>query len=289
MKKRKVVKIGEKLVGEGQPTFVVAEAGINHNGDINIAKKLIDMAVFAGCDAVKFQKRAVDVVYTPEELARPRENPFGSTNGDLKRGLEFGIQEYQEIDKYCKQRGIMWFASPWDSKSVDFLEKFNVPCYKIASASLTDDLGLKYIKSKRKPIILSTGMSTTKQIKHAMKVLGEKNLILLHCTSTYPSKDEELNLNVILWLKKTFSCPIGYSSHSAGIMEPVVAVTLGACMVEKHITLDRAMWGSDQPASLEPNGLNRMVRDIRLVPMCLGDGQKKVYDSEIPIMKKLRK
>lgn len=286
---KKRVKIGNKWVGEGEPTFIVAEIGINHNGDINLAKKLIDMAVFAGCDAVKFQKRTVELVYTKEELERPRESPFGNTNGDLKRGLEFGEKEYREIDRYCKQRGIIWFASPWDLKSVDFLEKFNVPCYKIASACLTDNELLKYVRSKRRPIIMSTGMSTKEEIKRAVKVLGEKDLILLHCTSTYPSKLEELNLNVIPWLRKTFNCPIGYSGHETGIVEPVIAVTLGACLVEKHITLDRAMWGSDQAASLEPNGLNRMVRDIRNTPICQGDGKKRVFESEISIMKKLRK
>lgn len=286
---KKIVKIGNKLIGDGQPTFIVAEIGINHNGDINTAKKLIDMAVFVGCDAVKFQKRTIELVYTPEELVRPRENPFGSTNGDLKKGLEFSEEEYKEIDRYCKERGIIWFASPWDIKSVDFLEKFDVPCYKIASSSLIDDELLKKIKSKGKPIILSTGMSTIEQIRYAVEVLGEENLVLLHCTSTYPSKSEELNLNVISWLKKTFNCPIGYSGHETGVVQSVIAVLCGACVVERHITIDRAMWGSDQAASLEPNGLNRMVRNIRLIPICLGDGKKIVYESEKPILEKLRK
>ena len=288
-KQFKKVKIGNRWVGEGEPTFIVAEIGINHNGDINLAKKLIDMAVFAGCDAVKFQKRTIELVYTPEELAKERESPFGTTNGDLKRGLEFGKKEYKEIGRYCKQRGIMWFASPWDVKSVDFLEEFNVPCYKIASACITDERLLKRIKATRKPAILSTGMSTKEEIKRAVKILGEKNLVVLHCTSTYPSKLEELNLNVINWLKKEFNCPVGYSGHETGIVEPVMAAVLGACVVEKHITLDRAMWGSDHAASLEPNGLNRLVRDIRNLPICLGNGEKRVYDSEVPILQKLRK
>jgi len=288
-KQFKKVKIGNRWIGEGEPAFIVAEIGINHNGDINLAKKLIDMAVFAGCDAVKFQKRTIELVYTPEELAKERESPFGTTNGDLKRGLEFGEKEYQEIDRYCKERGIIWFASPWDVRSVDFLEKFNVPCYKIASPCLTDDELLKYVKSKGKPIILSTGMSTEEEIKRAVKILGEKNLVVLHCTSTYPSKLEELNLKVIHWLKKEFNCPVGYSGHETGIVEPVMAVVLGACAVEKHITLDRAMWGSDHAASLEPNGLNRLVRDIRNLPICLGNGEKRVFESEIPILQKLRK
>jgi len=287
--KFKKVKIGNRWVGEGEQPFIVAEIGINHNGDVNLAKKLIDMAVFSGCDAVKFQKRTIELVYTPEELSKERESPFGTTNGDLKRGLEFGEKEYQEIDRYCKERGIIWFASPWDVRSVDFLEKFNVPCYKIASPCLTDDELLKYVKSKGKPIILSTGMSTEEEIKRAVKILGEKNLVVLHCTSTYPSKLEELNLKVIHWLKKEFNCPVGYSGHETGIVEPVMAVVLGACAVEKHITLDRAMWGSDHAASLEPNGLNRLVRDIRNLPICLGNGEKRVFESEIPILQKLRK
>lgn len=286
---QKKVKIGNRWIGEGYPPFIIAEIGINHNGDINIAKKLIDMAVFAGCDAVKFQKRTIELVYTKEDLERPRESPFGTTNGDLKRGLEFGEKEYKEIDRYCKQRGIIWFTSPWDIKSVDFLEKFNIPCYKIASPCLTDDALLRYVRSKGKPIILSTGMSTEAEIKHAVKICGEKDLILLQCTSTYPSDIKELNLNVIPWLKENFDCPIGYSGHERGIAQPLIAVTLGACVVEKHVTLDRAMWGSDQAASLEPDGLNRLVRDIRSISLCLGDGKKRVFESEIPILQKLRR
>ena len=285
----KKVKIGNKLVGEGEPTFIVAEIGINHNGDIEIAKKLIDIAVSAGCDAVKFQKRTIELVYTAEELARPRENPFGPTNGDLKRGLEFGEEKYKQVDDYCKQKGIMWFASPWDLKSVDFLEKFDIPCYKIASACLTDDELLRHVKSKGKPIILSTGMSTVEQIRHAVSVLGEDNLLLKHCTSTYPSKSEELNLSVIPWLKQNFNSPVGYSCHSTGVLEPVLAVAHGAHSVEKHITLDRTMWGSDHAASLEPKGLQLMVRDIRSLPIVLGDGVKRVFESEKPIIEKLRK
>ncbi len=288
------VKIGNRLVGEGEPTFIIAEIGINHNGDINIAKKLIDMATEAGCDAVKFQKRTIELVYTPEELARPRENPFGPTNGDLKRGLEFSEKEYQEIDKYCKEKGVsgknlIWFASPWDVESVDFLDNFNIPCYKVASASLTDDKLLKKIRSKGKPVILSTGMSTIEQIKHAVDVLGEEDLIILHATSTYPSDNKELNLNVIPWLKNNFNCPIGYSGHEVGVMPSVAAVPFGACIIERHITLDRVMWGSDQAASLEPAGLIRMVRDIRLLPVISGDGKKVLYESEKPILEKLRK
>jgi len=283
------INIGGRWVGEGEPTFVVAEIGINHNGDLGIVKKLIDVAVLAGCDAVKFQKRTVELVYSEEELSRPRENPFGPTNGDLKRGLEFGEAQYAEIDRYCKEKGVMWFASPWDIESVDFLEKFNVPCYKIASASLVDDELLKYVKSKNKPVIMSTGMSTPEQIDHAVDILGQDNLILLHCTATYPSSIEELNLNVISWMRNKYNCPIGYSGHETGILQPTLAVSLGACVVEKHITLDRAMWGSDQAASLEPDGLMKMTKYIRCTPLSMGDGVKKVYDSEKPIIEKLRK
>ena len=193
----KCVKIADKTIGEGFPCFIIAEIGINHNGSVALAKKMIDIAVTTGCDAVKFQKRTVDVVYTKEELAKERKSVFGNTNGDLKRGLEFSKEQYKEIDKYCKERGILWFASCWDEASVDFIDEFNPPCYKIASASLTDDNLLKHTKSKGKPILLSTGMSTMEEIKHAVSILGEDNLIIYHCTSTYPSNAEEMNLRVI--------------------------------------------------------------------------------------------
>lgn len=283
------VKVGDRFIGEGYPVFITAEIGINHNGDMNIAKKLIDIAKESGCDAVKFQKRTVDVVYTKEELSKARENPFGSTNGDLKRALEFGESQYREIDQYCKEKGIIWYASPWDEASVDFLEKFNTPIYKVASASLTDDDLLKHIKSKGRPVMISTGMSTMEQINHALSILGKEKTILMHTTSTYPSKPEELNLKVIQTLNKQFNVPVGYSGHEVGVSPSVAAVVLGACAIERHITLDRAMWGSDQAASLEPQGLERMIRDIRLVSTILGDGKKRVFDSEVPILKKLRR
>jgi len=284
------VRIGARPVGPGHPCFVVAEIGINHNGDMALAKKLIDSAKEAGADAVKFQKRTVAVVYTPEELAKPRENPFGPTNGDLKRGLEFGQKQYEEIDTYCKQKGILWFASCWDEGSVDFIDAFNSPCYKIASASLTDDNLLRYTRSKGKPIILSTGMSTLEQIDRAVEVLGTDDLILLHTTSTYPSDLKELNLLVIKSLQERYpTIPIGYSGHEVGLSSSVMAVVLGGCVVERHITLDRSMWGSDQAASVEPQGFERLVRDIRLWDEVKGDGQKRVYDSEVPIQKKLRR
>ncbi len=283
------VKIAGRNVGEKNPCYVVAEIGINHNGDLELAKRLIDVAVAAGCSAVKFQKRTIDVVYTAAELARVRESPFGTTNGELKRALEFGKAEYSVIDDYCRTRGIAWFASPWDEKSVDFLEQFDVPCHKIASASLTDEHLLRHVRATKKPIILSTGMSTMAQIDRAVEVLGLNNLVILHATSTYPASYDELNLKVIPVLARRFGIPVGYSGHETGIASSVAAVVLGASMVERHLTLDRAMWGSDQAASLEPNGMQRLVRDIRLIELSLGDGQKRLLDREIPIMEKLRR
>ena len=283
------VRVGKRFIGEDEPCFIVAEIGINHNGDIDTAKRLISVAVAGGCDAVKFQKRTVDVVYTPEELAKPRENPFGPTNGDLKYGLEFEQEEYEEIDAFCKSVKMSWFASPWDEGSVDFLEQFATPVYKIASASLTDDGLLRHIRKTGKPIILSTGMSTYAEIDHAVEVLGKNDLILMHATSTYPANYDELNLRAIPTMAARYGVPIGYSGHETGIPTSVCAAALGACCVERHITLDRAGWGSDQAASLEPNGITRLVRDIRLWEQAKGDGVKQVYEREFPIIKKLRR
>jgi len=285
----KEIKIGNTLVGDNYTCYIVAEIGINHNGNLEIAKKLIDAASAAGCNAVKFQKRTIDVVYTKEELDKPRESPFGDTNGDLKYGLEFGLEEYREIDSYCKENDILWFASCWDEKSVDFIDQFRTPCYKFASASITDDNLLRHTRSTGRPIILSTGMSTLEQIDHAVEVLGKNDLIILHSCSTYPAYYEELNLRVIPLLKERYNVPVGYSGHETGIPSTVAAVALGACMVERHITLDRSMWGSDQAASLEPNGMTRLVRDIRLIETAMGDGIKRVIEREVPIMKKLRR
>ena len=283
------VKIGDAFVGDGNPCYIVAEIGINHNGDVELAKTLIDMADAAGCNAVKFQKRTIDVVYTPEELAKLRENPFGATNGDLKRGLEFGPEEYAEIDRFCRQTGIAWFASCWDEGAVDFIEQFKPPCYKIASASLTDDELLRHHRAKGRPIILSTGMSTLDEIDHAVEVLGTDDLVLLHATSTYPSQYDELNLKAIPELRKRYGVLTGYSGHETGIPSSSAAVALGACVVERHVTMERSMWGSDQAASLGPSGITRLVRDIRLVEMAMGDGEKRVFESEKPIIQKLRR
>lgn len=285
----KPLQLGNRLVGPGHPAFIVAEIGINHNGDIAIAKQLIKIASDVGCDAVKFQKRTIDLVYTSDELESPRESPFGMTNGDLKRGLEFGFDEYREIDRTCRELGIMWFASCWDEQSVEFIEQFEPPCYKIASACLTNTRLLQAHARKARPIFLSTGMSTLEEIDEAVEITGKQNLALMHCTSSYPCKPEELNLRLIPRLMERYNLPIGYSGHEVGLYTTLAAVVLGACAVERHITLDRAMWGSDQAASIEPQGLARLVKDIRAVESSLGDGEKRIYESEIPSMKKLRR
>ncbi len=281
--------LGTRAVGDHQPAFVIAEIGINHNGDLDIARRLIAVARQAGCDAVKFQKRTVEVVYSPDELAAARENPFGPTNGDLKRGLEFDRGAYDAIDAYCAELGIAWFASSWDEDSVDFIEQYPVPCHKIASASLTDDKLLRRFRATGKPLLLSTGMSTLEEIDHAVEVLGTDNLILLHTTSTYPAEYRELDLRVIQTLRRRYGLLVGYSGHETGIATSVAAVALGACVVERHITLERSMWGSDQAASLGPRGIANLTRDIRLVEMAMGSGEKRVHEREIPVMKKLRR
>jgi N-acetylneuraminate synthase len=285
----KPVHIGNRPVGPGHPVFIVAEIGINHNGSVDLARKLIDAAVAAGCDAVKFQKRTIDVVYTAEALATPRESPFGSINEDLKRGLEFGYDEYVKIDRHCRDRRFPWFASCWDRLSIDFVEAFDPPCYKIASACLVDDDLLQRHRQKARPILLSTGMSSVEQIDHAVDVLGDEALMLLHCTSAYPSSVEELNLSVIPWLAERYDVPVGYSGHEVGLATTIAAVALGARVVERHLTLDRAMWGSDQAASMEPHGMARLVKDIRATERAMGDGVKRIYDSELPVRRKLRR
>lgn len=284
------VKIGNRWVGDGHPAFIVAEIGINHNGDLYNAKKMIDAAVRSGVDAVKFQKRTPELCVPPNQRSQMRETPWGYiTYLDYRYKVEFGETEYREIDNYCRKMGITWFASVWDEPSVDFLEEFSPLCYKIPSASLTDHDLLHHMRKTGRPLILSTGMSTMEEIRQAVAVLGEDNLIICHATSTYPCEPEELNLQMIQSLRQTFSCPIGYSGHEVGLVTSVVAVALGACLVERHITLDRALWGSDQAASVEPGGFDRLVKYIRVTEQALGDGIKKVYDSELPSRNKLRR
>ncbi len=284
------VKIGDKWVGEGYPCFVVAEIGINHNGSLEIAKKLIGAAVEAGADAVKFQKRTVEIVYTAEELAKPRESPFGTTNGDLKYALEFSMKEYDTIDLFCQEKGIMWFASSWDGLSAHFINGFNVPCHKIASPCLTHIDLLKRVRYNGKPVILSTGGSTMEQIEKAVEILGREDLIILHCVANYPCEDSEINLRIINALRLIFpGVPIGYSGHERGILPSVMAVAMGVCLVERHITLDKNMPGSDHKASLEPEEFKQMVAQIRRLEVVMGSGIKRVLPSEIPVMEKLRR
>ena len=284
------VSIGGRRVGNHWPCFIVAEIGINHNGDLEIAKKLIQVAKEAGADAVKFQKRTPEYCVPLAQRNVMRETPWGYiTYMEYREKVEFGVDQYEEIDKFCRENNIFWFASVWDEPSVDFIEQFDVPCYKIGSASLTDDSLLNHIRAKKKPIILSTGMSTLEEVDHAVEILGKEELILLHTCSVYPADYEELNLRVIPMLQKRYGVPVGYSGHETGLPSTVAAVALGACVVERHITLDRAMWGSDQAASLGPSGIIRLVRDIRLVESALGKAEKKVLPREIPIKLRLRK
>ncbi|OGC22514.1 N-acetylneuraminate synthase [candidate division WOR-1 bacterium RIFOXYB2_FULL_42_35] len=285
----KTVKIGKDTVGEGHPAYFIAEIGINHNGSVDIAKKLITVAAAAGCNAVKFQKRTPELCVPEAQRNLMRETPWGNmTYFDYRHKVEFGAKEYGEIDRFCKEVGITWFASPWDVDSVDFLEQYNLPCYKIPAAKLTDDTLLKHLRQKGRPIILSTGMSSLEQVDHAVEVLQKKDLILLHCCSAYPAQYEDLNLCLITYLKERYGVPVGYSGHETGLPTSVAAVTLGACVVERHITLDRAMWGSDHAASLEPNGLNRLMRDIKLVERSIGTKIKRILPSEEPLIKRLR-
>lgn len=287
---KREIKIGDRLVGDGRPAFLVGEIGINHNGSLDIAKQLIDVAVREGLDSVKFQKRTPELCVPPEQRGQMRETPWGYISYmDYRYKVEFDEAAYAEINEYCKEKGISWFASVWDEPSVDFLEPFSPICYKVPSASLTDHKLLVHLRKTGRPIILSTGMSTMEQIIDAVKVVGEDNLIITHATSTYPCDPEELNLRMIQTLRQAFSCPIGYSGHEVGLVPSVVAVALGACLVERHITLDRAMWGSDQAASVEPGGVERLVKYIRVTEQSLGDGVKKIYDSELSSLRKLRR
>ncbi len=279
-----------KQIGTGEPVYIIAEIGINHNGSVDIAKKLIDWASIAGCDAVKFQKRTPELCVPKDQWDKERSTPWGKMSYiDYKRKTEFGINEFEEIDRYCKQKGIDWFASAWDEPSVDFLEQFDPVMYKLASASLTDFDLIKKVMSTRRPLMLSTGMSTENEIEEAVHLTGTDNLMIAHSTSAYPCNPSELNLNMIRTLASRFDVPIGYSGHETGLAPTVAAVSIGATFVERHFTLDRAMWGSDHAASVEPQGMIRLVRDIRDIEKSLGDGVKKVYESELEPMKRLRK
>ena len=269
--------------------FVIAEIGINHNGDIEIAKKLIDEASAMGCDAVKFQKRNIDLVYTPDELASIRSSPFGTTYREQKAGLEFGTNEYDEIDRYCNEKDILWFASAWDLSSQEFLSRYDLEYNKVASPMLTVIPLVEAIAKEGKHTFISTGMSTLSEIDTAVNIFKNENCSfeLMHCNSSYPMDNKEANLNVINTLRERYGCNVGYSGHERGYQVSLAAVSLGATSIERHITVDRSMYGSDQAASLGLTGFRTMVRDIRTITSALGDGEKRIYDSEIPARKKL--
>lgn len=270
--------------------FIVAEIGINHNGNVEIAKQLVDVAVSAGCDAVKFQKRTVEKVYSKEELDRPRESPWGATNRDQKMGLEFGKKEYDEIDRYCKEKGIEWFASAWDVDSQLFLKQYNLKYNKVASAMLTHIDLLNLIAEEKKYTFISTGMSKIEQIDRAVEIFRRKEcpFELMHCKSTYPMDDEDANLRCINTLRERYNCKVGYSGHEVGLAVSYAAVAFGVTSLERHITLDRAMYGSDQAVSVEPAGLRMLVGAVRKIEKAIGNGVIAVIDKEVPIMKKLR-
>jgi N-acetylneuraminate synthase len=283
------VEIGGVKIGYGQPTYIVGEIGINHNGELETCKKLIDVAAASGCNAVKFQKRTPELCVPEAQKSVVRETPWGlMTYLEYRHRIELKEDQYAEIDRYAKSKGLHWFASCWDVPSVDFIERFEPVAYKIASASLTDDELLRHTASKGRPVILSTGMSTQDEIDRAVAVFDKHKLIMTHATSTYPCSPDELNLRMIGTLRARYNVPVGYSGHETGLQTTVAAVALGASVIERHITLDRAMWGTDQAASVEPAGLHRLVRDIRVVERAFGDGVKHVYPSELPIRAKLR-
>ena len=285
------VKIGNSMVGDGHPVYVIAEIGINHNGSLEVAKKLIEGAAQAGCDAVKFQKRTPELCVPMDQRFIERDTPWGRmTYMDYRYKVEFGFDDYSEIDAYCREHEIAWFASCWDEEAVDFMEQFNPPCYKAASASLTDLALLKKTKATGRPLIISTGMSTMEEVDAAVNELGRENLLIAHTNSTYPCPVEELNLRMINTLQQRYpENPIGYSGHEVGLATTWAAVALGATFVERHVTLDRAMWGSDQAASVEISGMSRLVANIRDIEKSLGDGVKRVYEGEAAARKKLRR
>lgn len=285
------VRVGSRIVGPGHPVFVIAEIGINHNGCVETAKRLIDGAVLAGADAVKFQKRTPDLCVPRDQRGKVRDTPWGRmTYLDYKHRIEFGHDDYVEIDRYCGERGILWFASCWDEASVAFVERFQPPCYKLASASLTDTRLLEAMRSTGRPIMLSTGMSTMNQIRHAMSPLRDHEVLLAHCTSSYPCPPEEQNLLMIRALRDRFpAVPVGYSGHELDLAPTWAAVALGATFIERHVTLDRSMWGSDQAASIEVGELIQLVNVVRRLERSLGDGVKRVYESELDSLQRLRR
>lgn len=284
-----IVNIAGKPVGKGNPCYIIGEIGINHNGDVENVFKLIDAAVTAGFDAVKFQKRTPRVCVPRDQWDVERDTPWGVMKYiDYREKTELGFDEFKAIDAYAKKNNIAWSASCWDEPSVDFMEEFDIPFHKIASALVTKDDLLKKIASTGRPVIMSTGMSTMEQIRHGVEILDSDNLLLAHCTSSYPAAYEELNLNMLYTLAEEFDCPIGYSGHEPGLSTTIASVAMGATFIERHVTLDRAMWGSDHAASVEPQGMTHLARDIRVIESAMGDGVKKVYESELPIIAKLR-
>ena len=288
----KTVALGKnRFIGAGQPVYIIAEVGINHNGSLDLAKQLIAEAARAGCDAVKFQKRTPELCVPKDQWEKERDTPWGRMSYiDYKRRIEFGLAEYTAIDDYCQALGIDWFASCWDEPSVDFMEQFNPVLYKMASASLTDRPLLDRVRATGRPLMLSTGMSTLEEIAQAVEWVGLDNLLIAHSTSAYPCPPQELNLRMVPALQALFpATPIGYSGHETGLATTVAAVALGACFVERHFTLDRATWGTDHAASVEPGGMGKVVRDIRDVEAALGDGQKRVYESELEPRRRLRR
>ncbi len=270
--------------------FIIAEIGINHNGDVGIAKDLIKVAKEAGCDAVKFQKRTLENVYSQEELDKQRESPWGTTNREQKEGLEFGQQEYEQIDSYCKELGIEWFASAWDVESQNFLKQFDLKYNKIASAMMVDSDLLRIVAAEGRHTFISTGMSTLEEIDCAVEIFKKSGcpFEVMHCVSTYPMEDTDANLNCISTLRDRYSCDVGYSGHEVGLAVSYAAAALGITSLERHITLNRSMYGSDQSASIEPNGLRNLIGAVRKIECAMGDGQKQILQSEIPIAKKLR-
>ncbi len=285
------VKVANRYIGDGEKVFVIAEIGINHNGSLENAFRLIDGAKSAGCDAVKFQKRTPELCVPKDQWLIERDTPWGRmTYIDYRHRVEFSNDDYNRIDAYCKEKEILWFASCWDELSVDFMEQYNPPLYKAGSASLTDINLLQKKKSTGRPLMISTGMSTLDEIKRAVDIIGTDNLMIAHSTSTYPCKLEELNINVIKSLKEMYpQVPIGYSGHEVGLSPTWAAVSIGATFIERHITLDRSMWGTDQSASVEVVGFKRLVENIRDIETSLGDGVKKLYDSELAPRAKLRR